>query len=294
MQLDPAALRVIEAVARHGTLTRAGAALGMTQPAVSYQLRRAEDHLGVALFLRSQSGCRPTLAGEVLLRALLPALAQIDAALAEVVALSRQPALRILTDFGFAGLWLMPRLARFRSQHPEIEVQITAAQENRAARPGEVAIRFARAGDLDASAWLLLPERVLPVAAPAYLAAQGPLDTPAALASATLLHLDAPPEARWFTWTGWFAEHSVARSRRSGELGLNTYDFVVQAVLAGQGVALGWLPLIAPHLESGALVPVGPELRRQDTGYWVESPGPQTPGHKALAHWLRDEVASAG
>ena len=138
MQLDPAALRVIEAVARHGTLTRAGAALGMTQPAVSYQLRRAEDHLGVALFLRSQSGCRPTPAGEVLLRALLPALAQIDAALAEVVALSRQPALRILTDFGFAGLWLMPRLARFRSQHPEIEVQITAAQENRAARPGEV------------------------------------------------------------------------------------------------------------------------------------------------------------
>lgn len=294
MQLDPAALRVIEAVARHGTLTRAGAALGMTQPAVSYQLRRAEDHLGVALFLRSQSGCRPTPAGEVLLRGLLPALAQIDAALAEVVALSRLPALRILTDFGFAGLWLMPRLARFRSLHPEIEVQITAAQELRPARPGEVAIRFARAGDLDESAWLLLPERVVPVCSPAFLAAEGPFAAPQQLAAATLLHVEAPAEARWLTWAGWFAEHGVQRPRRAGELGLNTYDFVVQAVLAGQGVALGWLPLIAPHLASGALVPVGPELRRADAGYWVESPGPPMPADAVLADWLRQEVALAG
>lgn len=290
MQLDPAALRVIEAVARHGTLTRAGAALGMTQPAVSYQLRRAEDHLGVALFLRSQAGCMPTPAGEVLLRTLLPALAQIDAALAEVVALSRLPALRILTDFGFAGLWLMPRLARFRSLHPEIEVQITAAQELRPARLGEVAIRFARVGDLDPGAWLLMPERVVPVCTPAYLAGHGPLVTPDQLAATTLLHLDAAPEARWFTWASWFAEHGVQRPRRSGELGLNTYDFVVQAVLAGQGVALGWLPLIAPHLHSGALVPLAPELRRGETGYWIESPGPQTAAHHALADWLRGEV----
>ena len=89
MQLDPAALRVIEAVARHGTLTRAGAALGMTQPAVSYQLRRAEERLGLRLFTRSAAGCRPTPAGEVLLRGLLPGLAQIETALAEVAALAR-------------------------------------------------------------------------------------------------------------------------------------------------------------------------------------------------------------
>ena len=69
MQLDPAALRVIEAVARHGTLTRAGAALGLSQPAISYQLRRAEENLGLVLFQRSRAGCRPSPAGEVLLRA---------------------------------------------------------------------------------------------------------------------------------------------------------------------------------------------------------------------------------
>ncbi|MFD1808390.1 LysR substrate-binding domain-containing protein [Gemmobacter lanyuensis] len=70
---------------------------------------------------------------------------------------------------------------------------------------------------------------------PAYLAAHGPIADPADLARRTLLHLDAPPEARWFTWASWFATQGVVRPRRSGELGLNTYDFVVQAALAGQG-----------------------------------------------------------
>lgn len=290
MQLDPAALRVVEAVARFGSLTRAGGALGLSQPAISYQLRRAEDYLGVALFTRGRGGCLPTPAGEVLLRALLPALAQIDAALAEVTRLARAPALRILTDFGFAGLWLMPRLARFRSLHPGIEVQITASQENRAPQAGEVAIRFARVEDLAEGAWLLMPERVVPVCAPGFLEAQGAPDTPAQLAQAVLLHLDAPPEARWFTWAGWFSGHGIARPRRSGELGMNTYDFVVQAALAGQGVALGWLPLIAPHLASGALVPLGPEILRAESGYWVETRGAATAAQAALADWLRSEA----
>ena len=288
MQLDPAALRVIEAVARHGTLTRAGAALGLSQPAISYQLRRAEENLGLVLFQRSRAGCRPSPAGEVLLRGLLPALAQIDASIAEAQALARVPALRILTDFGFAGLWLMPRLARFRARHPEVEVQITAAQEQRAPRPGEVAIRFARAGDLEG--WLLLAERVVPVCSPGWLAGRSGPETPETIAGQVLLHLDAPDEARWITWAGWFAAHGLRRGRRPGELGLNTYDFVVQAALAGQGIALGWRPLIDPHLASGALVALGPEMVREQSGYWVEAPGLETAAHRTLANWLREEA----
>jgi len=285
MQLDPAALRVIEAVAKAGTLTRAGAALGLSQPAISYQLRRAEEHLGAALFTRHRGGCQPTPAGEVLLRGLLPALAQIDAALAEAQARARPPALRILTDFGFAGLWLMPRLGAFRAAHPQIEVQITAAQDSRSPRPGEVAIRFARNGDLQG--WLWMPERVVPVCVPGFAADS----RPEALAQVQLLHIDAPSEARWVPWAGWFARHGLTRPRRNGELGLNTYEFVVQAVLAGQGVALGWRPLIDPHLASGALVSLGEEITTEGTGYWIEAPGPETPAHRALFDWLRAELA---
>ncbi|MEH7830060.1 LysR substrate-binding domain-containing protein [Gemmobacter denitrificans] len=289
MQLDPSALRVIEAVARAGNLTRAGAALGLSQPAISYQLRRAEDHLGVALFIRGRGGCTPTPAGEVLLRGLLPALAQIDAALAEVRAMARAPNLRILTDFGFAGLWLMPRLGRFRALHPEIEIQITAAQDGRPPRSGEVAIRFARQGDVEG--WLWMPERVVPVCAPDHLAAQGPFDSPARLADAALLHVEAPTDRRWLTWAGWFAGQGLNRPARAGELALNTYEFVVQAALAGQGVALGWRPLIDAHLASGALVALGAEVLRPDSGYWVVAPGPETTAHRILFDWLRSELA---
>lgn len=284
MQVDPLALRVVAEVARQGSLTRAGAVLGMTQPAVSYQLRRAEDRLGLRLFTRSAAGCRPTPAGEVLLRGLLPGLAQIESALAEVAALARGPALRILADYGFAGLWLMPRLSRFRAAHPGIEVQITAMQQVRAPLPGEAAVRFATAAEAGAGARLLLAEQVVPIAAPS-LAVGG------ALASARLLHLDAPPGAAWLDWPGWFAAQGVLRHPRVGELVLNTLDLVVQAALAGQGVALGWLPLVAPLLAEGRLVALAPVMRRADRGYWLETGGADTAAHRAFADWLTAELA---
>ena len=286
MRLDPEALRVVEAVARQGSLTRAAAALGMTQPAISYRLARIEARLGCRLFRRGRPGCAPTAEGAVLLAALLPALAQIDAALAEVAAMGRAPVLRVLTDFGLAGQWLLPRLAGFRARHPGVETQITAAQVVPDPRPGEVAIRFARSAPL--GGWLLMPERVVPVASPAWRGdwqgGQG----------ASLLHLEAPPGAGWLTWADWFAAQGVLRGRRAGELQLNTYDLVIQAALAGQGVALGWLPLVAAHLAAGKLVALAPELPGAGTGYWVEGTGPQTPAQRAFAEWLAQEAGQEG
>lgn len=281
MRIDPQALRVVEAVARQGSLTRAGAALGMTQPAVSYRLARVEARLGCRLFRREAQGCQPTAEGAVLLAALLPALAQIDAALAEVAAMGRAPVLRVLTDFGLAGQWLLPRLAGFRALHPGVETQITAAQVVPDPRPGEIAIRFARAAP--PGGWLLMPERVVPVASPSWQGdwQHGP--------GPALLHLEAPPGAGWLTWADWFAAQGLVRARRAGELQLNTYDLVIQAALAGQGVALGWLPLIGAHLAAGSLVALAPEMRGAGTGYWVERTGPQTAAQRAFAQWLAQE-----
>lgn len=281
MKLDPEALRVVEAVARQGSLTRAGAALGMTQPAISYRLARIEARLGCRLFRRGGQGCQPTAEGVVLLAALLPALAQIDAALAEVAAMGRAPVLRVLTDFGLAGQWLLPRLAGFRALHPAVETQITAAQVVPDPRPGEIAIRFSRAAPPEG--WLLMPERVVPVASPTWRG-----DWRGGL-GASLLHLEAPAGAGWMTWADWFAAQGMARGRRAGELHLNTYDLILQAALAGQGVALGWLPLVETHLRAGTLVALAPELRGAGGGYWVEIAGPQTAAHRAFALWLAQE-----
>lgn len=279
MEHDLSDLGLVAAVGRHGSLTAAAAALGLTQPTVSYRLARVEARLGRALFRRGPGGAMPTEAGAILLAALEPALAGIGAALDEIAAIGRGPVLRVVSDFAFAGLWLMPRLGEFRARHPGIEVQVTARQVVPAPRAGEVAVRFARAGALGPEARLVLPERVLPVATPEMA---GRLRD---LAQATLLHLEAPSGAVWADWALWFAARGQSRPRRAGEIVLNTHDLVLQASMAGQGVALAWWPLVAGHLAEGRLVPVGPALSRPDHGYWLQSGGPGA-AEAAFADWL--------
>lgn len=271
---------LVAAVVREGTLTGAAVSLGTSQPAISYHLRRIETALGHALFERSPAGCRLTPAGEVLWRAAGPAYDRIGAALEEIAVLDRGAVLRVRTDFGFAGFWLLPRLGAFRAAEPKLEVQILASQAPQRPAPGEVSIRFAHAAAVAPGARLLMPERVVPVVAPG---------SPGPDAGGRLLHLVAGPGAAWMTWTDWLAASGVARRAGTGELGLTTYDLVIQAARAGEGVALGWLPLVAPLLERGELMAAGPEVRRADCGYWLEG----TAGDSAAARFAQWLVEAA-
>ncbi|MEZ5888237.1 MAG: LysR substrate-binding domain-containing protein [Paracoccaceae bacterium] len=280
-KLDLGALDIVAAIVRAGTLTGAGDVLGMSQPAVSTQLRRIEAGLGRALFHRSPGGCRLTAAGEILWRAAEPALARVEAAVDEIAVMGRDEMLRVTTDFGFAALWLLPNLVTFREAHPGLELQVIASQAPQAPRVGEVAVRFARAGAVTAGARLLIEERVLPVCAPDHPAARQGLD------GATLLHLQARTDAPWLDWDGWFADRGQTARPGRGDLRLNTYDLVVQAARAGQGVALGWLPLVEPYLQDGALVAAGPAVHRRHSGYWLEVGPGGGRAATAFADWLR-------
>jgi len=276
-RFDLGALEIVAAVVREGTLTGAAVALGTSQPAVSYQLRRIETALGQSLFDRSPAGCRLTPAGELLWRAAGPAYDRIGAAVEDVVTLGRGAVLRVRTDFGFAGFWLMSRLGAFRAAEPELEVQILASQFPARPRPDEVSVRFARAGAVEPGARLLMPEVVVPVTAPG---APGPDD------GARLLHLVAAPEAAWMTWDDWFTASGRIRHAAHGDLWLTSYDLVIQAAHGGEGVALGWLPLVEPQLRQGSLVAAGPELRRADRGYWLETGAGEGRLAARFADWL--------
>lgn len=281
-RFDLGALDVVAAVVREGTLTGAAAALGTSQPAVSYQLRRIESALGQVLFERSPAGCRLTPAGEVLWRAAGPAYDRIGAAVEDVAALGHGAILRVRTDFGFASFWLMARLGAFRVNEPELEVQILASQVPARPKPGEISVRFAHASTVAPGARLLMPERVVPVTA---------AGAPSLNDGGRLLHLVSPPDAAWMSWDDWFA--AIGRTRRvgAGDLRMTTYDLLVQAACAGEGVALGWLPLIAPHLERGSLIEAGPEVRRNDCGYWLEAGAGDSPTATRFSQWLLDNAA---
>lgn len=77
-----------------------------------------------------------------------------------------------------------------------------------------------------------------------------------------------------------------------GDLGLNTYGFVIQAALAEQGIALGWIGLVDQHLAQGSLVTVGPEVTRADCGYWLVPSPSASSATSALMDWLVNERQS--
>lgn len=289
--LDVGWLRIFDAVGRLGSLTRAARELGLSQPAVSYQIKRAEEELGVSLFHRLHRGTTLTEAGEALFRAVHSGLERIDEAAREIRRKTRAPAIRIFTDYGFASFWLMPRVAGFRRLHPEVEVHVVASQDLKAGLEGDAdaAVLFGKQGDFPEDARLLIPERVVPVCSPGFRARFGPFTDMASLAKAPLLHLDVAGRARWLTWASWLAAHGVAREAAQGDLGLNTYGFVIQAALAEQGIALGWAGLVDEHLASGTLVTVGPEVARDDHGYWLVSNPEASDSARVLTDWLLAE-----
>ncbi len=107
--------------------------------------------------------------------------------------LQRAPGLRVATDYGFAAFWLMPRVARFRSKYPEVDVRITASSmlQPLDRREADISILFGGREDFPKDAALFIGEKVTPVCSSAFLAAHGPFPEGKGLGSTSLLHLDA-------------------------------------------------------------------------------------------------------
>jgi LysR family transcriptional regulator, glycine cleavage system transcriptional activator len=292
-------LAAFEAAARLLNFSLAAQSLGMTQSAVSQQVLSLEEALGRPLFQRLHRGVRLTEAGATLLEAVTRSLDGI----ADVIAVLRQEVARstltIATDFGFASFWLMPRLHALADALPGVEVRIVTSQlaPNAPAEDADITILF---GDgAGRGVVMLFGESVRPVCSPAFLAQHGGeisrdwrlLDW----SRLPLLHLDAPDPVRWLRWADWFAGHGLPpRNRRDRSLRFNTYPLVVEAALLGEGVALGWEPLVDRLLNSGALVPVVADAVVTGRGYCLaEAPrGRGNPATLAFRAWLLAECAA--
>ncbi|HEV8493096.1 MAG TPA: LysR substrate-binding domain-containing protein, partial [Candidatus Angelobacter sp.] len=143
-------------------------------------------------------------------------------------------------------------------------------------------------------------EEVFPVCSPAYLAerklAPGQeQNVPLAaedIATLRLLHLRSNPPQRWFDWSDWFTGVGIQPPVRHQELTFNNYQMVLQAVLLGQGVGLGWAPLVNDLIDQGALVRLSEKPLFSSRGYHlVTPPGEQEKGYAhIIATWLKAEL----
>lgn len=289
-------LLAFEAAARHLNFTSAAKELGTTQPAVSQRVGLLEEDLGEPLFARAHRGVSLTPDGALLFGAVQQGLAGIGDAAAKIRARRSRQVLTIATDFGFATYWLMPRLAALRQLAPHLDVRIVTSQNEFDIR-GEavdVAIAFGTRPWPGCSAERLFAEQVVPVCSPGFQAEHGLCGNPRALVRLPLLHLEATLPARWLSWANWFELHGLAAVDEAHDLTLNNYALVIQAAIAGQGMALGWLPLIDEQVRSGQLVravehPVGTER-----GYHLVQPQTQRSPESLsrFRHWIIAECAN--
>jgi DNA-binding transcriptional LysR family regulator len=288
-------LRGFEAAGRRLSFTLAADELFVTQSALSRQIKALEDALGVALFERRHRALALTSAGVSFHREVTAALSGIASAADGLRGATRAPGMAVSTTVSFASLWIIPRLARFRARHPDVEVYVSADDRLVDLSRGDVdiAIRYLPESAAPEGALRLFGERMLPVASPALLRAGRALARPADLAHHVLLHLD-DPEGRmpWLNWPAWLTANGAPGLKPAGSLRFSIYDQVIQAAASGQGIALGRIPMIAEHLRDGRLV--SPFPRRYDSarGYYaLAGPGAgERPGVAAFMRWLEDEA----
>ena len=289
-------LAYFEAAGRLLSFTAAANELGSSQPAVSQRIGLLEEDLGVMLFKREHRGVTLTAEGALLFIAVRESLSGIGDAVARIRARRSRQVLTVATDFGFAT-WLMPRLSGLRELVPDLDVRIVTSQSAFDIR-GEavdVAIAFGAGQWPGCSALPLCPEVVVPVCSPAF-AARHRLPTDAAqLAQLPLLHLESQDPPRWLGWEQWFALQGLSPTPESHDLTLNNEPLVMQAAMAGQGIALGWVPLVDDAVRGGQLVPAFAAPVRTGNGYFLVEPQTQRPpaAVQRFRAWMLSECARA-
>lgn len=276
------ALRSFEVAARQGSFTNAAIELCVTQAAVSHQILRLEDQLGVKLFRRTPKGLLLTPEGEALLPVLASSLDRVSSVLDRFMDGRYQDTLSVGVVSTFAVGWLAERLSDFELRHPGISIRLFT-NNNRVdiAREGlDLAIRFGAGRWPGLTALPLMETPLTPLCAPSLAAS---LDGPAALARQPLLRSYRADE-----WPVWFQEAGVRLPHLDGSI----YDSsVAMAELAARGMGAALLPysMFQAQLTEGRLVrPFETEIT---TGrYWVTRLASKEPMPAALTFeaWLSE------
>lgn len=288
------ALLLFESAARLGSFSRAAQEMNVGQPAVSHGIRQLEDVLGVHLFRRRPRGVELTEAGSRLAARLQSGYAEIRAGIQDVLAISEgNERVTIMVSTSLASYWFMPRVADFKKRYPDVELRCITQDTDRDVRGGDfdLCIPLGRGRWPGCQAWQFAEEELYAVCSPDYLERIGPLTGARDLLSHDLLILEERYESR-FDWHTWFKRVGVESTRSLDGATSNDYSIVLQAAIAGQGIALGWRHIVQPLLEQGILVRATPESVRTEYPFYIIAPEslPLRPPVAALRDWLIEQM----
>ncbi|PHP19162.1 LysR family transcriptional regulator [Sphingobium sp. IP1] len=286
------AIRVFEAAARLENFTAAAQELGMTQAAVSYQVKLLEERLGISLFQRTGRKVALTEKGREIAPILTRAFDQMRQGFAALTQ-DHSAVLSISCTNSFAHLWLAPRIGAFQMRHPNLAVRIMADDAVvDLARDGiDLAVRGGKGEWPGLEAKLLTHNRLVPMCSPAWRDRHGPIADGQALHALPRLS----PDDMW--WHEWFAAMGVEADPADGPPGIALDSQVMEgrAAIAGQGVAILNHFLWKAEVEAGQLVEAVPSYVREIASYWLVYPphARNTPKIKAFRDWISAEFAAA-
>lgn len=281
-------LAAFEAAARTGSVTAAAGELDLTQSAVSRQIAALERQLGVALFRRERQTIRLTLAGDTYAREVREALRRISNASLNLRANPAGGTLNLAAPAFFCARWLTARLPLFLAAHPGIVVNLVTRQEPFDFRfePLDAAIHFGEPRFPGASLTLLMKEEVRPFCSPSFKADHGLIHAEHLL-NAPLLHLASRPDG----WELWLGGNDVAFGTIHGML-FDQMMPMVEAAIAGMGVALLPQKLVGREIEAGHLVEAAAGKSMATGDYYLAYP-PDRDGYPPLVafrDWITREI----
>ena len=289
------ALRSFDAAARWLSFAAAATELGVTPAAISIQVRRLEEWVGKPLFVRDHRALRLTSAGESLAPRLNDLFLDMERAVSEVRD-DDLTSLQVSAMGSFASKWLAPRLGRFVAEHPMIRVRIASADQrvDFHREPIDVGLRYSADDHGDFHADLIARARAFPVASPALAKTCG--GDPSRIPRHLLLHDQSALVTPGLpTWSNWLAAAGAPAAPEGAGPWFSNSHMALSAAVAGQGFALGLVPLVDDDLLAGRLVkPFGLELESA-FGFWLVCRADRLaePKIASFRKWILEEAATA-
>jgi LysR family transcriptional regulator, glycine cleavage system transcriptional activator len=281
-------LRAFEAAARHLSFTLAASELNVTQTAISHQIRRLEEELGIRLFVRQNRALALTPEARDYLPGVRAAFNDLRLATDRLLRKDDDKVLTVSTLASLAAKWLLPRLTDFQEHHPGIDVRITTSTSLVDFQRDNVdaAIRYGRGQWPGLRADWLMADELFPVCSPSLLHGGKPLRSPEDLKSHMLLHTSNANSDDWRLWLT--AAGLPADIARQPGITFDMIFMTIQAAIDGIGVAMGRTSYVQDDIAKGRLIVPFKIALPADAGFYLVAPEGrrEAPKLAAFREWM--------
>ena len=292
------ALPIFESTARHMSFTKAAAELNLSQPAVSRRITNLELQLGVSLFKRTHNKLKLTSAGSQLNDAAELSLSHLNEAILKLPNSQQRKKLFIACGFSFTTMWLQPRFSKLKDELNEIEIHLIASELLDELNPDMIDIRVLWENKPwpDRTVESFFPEDICPVCSPGF-AKEFNLDLNSEAIGKQLTEVPllfyGVEDSNQLDWTSWFGLHEIEYAPLKSNYYYDNYQFLIQAALDGEGVALGNKEFTNRYIEQKRLLNLSPYIRHREYSLFLElnTKRISTRTQKLIYNWFKSQLA---